>query len=43
MLVGACIELILPHLFRPTAQRLRVPPGFVDAVVRTILHGIGPA
>lgn len=43
LLVGACKELILPHLFRPAAERLRVPPGFVDDVVRTVLNGIGPA
>jgi AcrR family transcriptional regulator len=42
MLVGACKELILPHLFGPTTERLRVPPGFVDAVVRTVLSGVGP-
>jgi AcrR family transcriptional regulator len=41
ILVGACKELILPHLFQPTTERLRIPSGFVEAVVRTVLSGIG--
>lgn len=40
VLAGACTGQILPHLFRP-GTRPRVPPGFVDAVVRTVLYGIG--
>jgi AcrR family transcriptional regulator len=43
MIVGACKELILPHLFGPTTEPLEVPSGFVDAIVRTVLSGIGTA
>lgn len=40
VLAGACAGQVLPHLFR-TGTRPQVPPGFVDAVVRTVLGGIG--
>jgi AcrR family transcriptional regulator len=41
VLAGACTGLVLPHLFQP-GTRPRVPSGFVDAVVQTVLDGIGP-
>ncbi|WP_433430492.1 TetR/AcrR family transcriptional regulator [Nonomuraea sp. CA-141351] len=41
MIVGACHELILPHLFRGTpAADIEIPPTFVDHLVTTCLHGI---
>lgn len=43
MVVGACHELILPHLFAGTpAGEIRVPPGFTDRLVTTCLSGIAP-
>jgi AcrR family transcriptional regulator len=41
MIVGACHEMVLPHLFHggPPAE---IPPGFVDDVIATVLTGIGP-
>ncbi|MEV4756575.1 helix-turn-helix domain-containing protein [Micromonospora sp. NPDC049559] len=43
MLIGACHELILPRLLRgESAAELRIPPGFVDGLVATVLAGIGP-
>jgi AcrR family transcriptional regulator len=43
MLIGACHELILPHLFSGSARvELRVPPGFTTGLVATVLNGIGP-
>jgi hypothetical protein len=44
MLIGACHELILPHLFSGSARvELQVPPGFATDLVATVLDGIGPA
>jgi AcrR family transcriptional regulator len=44
MLIGACHELILPHLFSGSAHvEVEVPPGFATDLVATVLHGIGPA
>jgi AcrR family transcriptional regulator len=44
MLIGACHELILPHLFSGSGHvELRVPPGFATGLVATVLNGIGPA
>jgi AcrR family transcriptional regulator len=44
MLIGACHELILPHLFSGSAQvEVQVPPGFATRLVATVLDGIGPA
>jgi AcrR family transcriptional regulator len=43
MLIGACHELILPHLFSGSAHvELQVPPGFATGLVATVLNGIGP-
>jgi AcrR family transcriptional regulator len=41
MIVGACHELVLPHLFSgapPT--RIEVPAGFIANLVSTCLHGL---
>ncbi|MBB4941105.1 AcrR family transcriptional regulator [Streptosporangium album] len=44
MVVGACHELVLPHLFRGSAPAsLEVPPGFVDDLVATVMNGIAPS
>ncbi|MGN9844986.1 TetR/AcrR family transcriptional regulator [Nonomuraea sp. H19] len=44
VIVGACHELILPHLLWQTAaDPPRVPSGFVDDLVNTVLNGIRPA
>jgi len=44
MVLGACHELVLPHVFYGSpATDLIVPPGFVDQIVTTLVHGIGPA
>jgi AcrR family transcriptional regulator len=44
MLIGACHELILPHLFSGSAHlEVQVPPGFATDLVATVLNGIGPA
>lgn len=44
MVVGACHELVLPHLFRGSASTsLEVPPGFVDDLVATVMNGIAPS
>ncbi|MFF4622775.1 TetR/AcrR family transcriptional regulator [Nonomuraea jabiensis] len=41
MVVGACHELVLPHLFSGVpATGIEVPPGFVDHLVSTCLHGL---
>ncbi|MFI7611042.1 TetR/AcrR family transcriptional regulator [Nonomuraea terrae] len=40
MIVGACHEVVLPQVFERTAGPLRVPPGFVDDLVATVLDGI---
>ncbi|MGN9780769.1 TetR/AcrR family transcriptional regulator [Nonomuraea sp. ZG12] len=43
MIVGACHELILPHLFHGTpAAEIGFPPGFADHLVATCLRGIAP-
>ncbi|MEV4223049.1 TetR/AcrR family transcriptional regulator [Nonomuraea sp. NPDC049725] len=43
MIVGACHELVLPHLFAGApAAAVDVPPGFAARIVATCLHGIGP-
>jgi AcrR family transcriptional regulator len=43
MVVGACHELILPHLFAGTPpEEIRVPPGFADRLVATCLRGLAP-
>jgi AcrR family transcriptional regulator len=44
VITGACHELILPRLFRPgPPEPVSVPPGFIDDLVNTVLHGIAPA
>ncbi|WP_344921969.1 helix-turn-helix domain-containing protein [Streptosporangium oxazolinicum] len=44
MIIGACHELLLPHLFRGgAATGLEIPPGFVEDLLTTVLNGIGPA
>ncbi|MDA0634520.1 helix-turn-helix domain containing protein [Nonomuraea sp. MCN248] len=43
MVVGACHELVLPHLLAGApAGELRVPPDFAGRVVTTCLHGLTP-
>ncbi|WP_283134675.1 TetR/AcrR family transcriptional regulator [Rhizohabitans arisaemae] len=43
MLIGACHELVLPHLYTGAGPgRITVPDGFVDDLVATVLRGIGP-
>ncbi|NRQ39132.1 TetR/AcrR family transcriptional regulator [Nonomuraea sp. NN258] len=41
MIVGACHELVLPHLFRQAPAPVHVPDGFVDGLVATLMNGIG--
>jgi AcrR family transcriptional regulator len=42
MLIGACHELILPHLFSGSARvEVQVPPRFATDLVATVLNGIG--
>jgi AcrR family transcriptional regulator len=41
LIVGACHTEVLPSLFRGSPENhLVVRPGFVDGLVRTVLHGI---
>ncbi|NUU24919.1 MAG: TetR/AcrR family transcriptional regulator [Streptomycetaceae bacterium] len=43
LVVGACHDVTLPRLFHGTpAEEITIPPGFVDGLVNTILHGIAP-
>jgi AcrR family transcriptional regulator len=43
MIVGACHELILPHLFHGTpAAEIEFPPDFAGHLVATCLRGIAP-
>jgi AcrR family transcriptional regulator len=43
MIIGACHDLVLPHLFSPHGPgAVEVPPDFVDDLIRTIWHGINP-
>ncbi|PSL56126.1 TetR family transcriptional regulator [Saccharothrix carnea] len=42
LVVGACHELVLPHVFRGRSEPPDVPPGRVEALVATVLHGITP-
>ncbi|WP_440103363.1 TetR/AcrR family transcriptional regulator [Streptosporangium sp. H16] len=43
MIIGACHELVLPHLFSGgAATALEIPPGFVEDLLTTVLNGIGP-
>lgn len=43
MIVGACHELILPHLFHGTpAAEIELPPDFAGHLVATCLTGIAP-
>lgn len=43
MIIGACHELVLPHVFRGRTEPVEVPPGFVEDVVATVLRGIAPS
>ncbi|MER5646010.1 helix-turn-helix domain-containing protein [Streptosporangium sp. NPDC002524] len=44
MIIGACHELVLPHLLSGgAAATLEIPPGFVEGLLTTVLNGIGPA
>lgn len=44
LLVGACHDLVLHHLMSGApAGELRVPPGFVDELVATVVRGVAPA
>lgn len=42
LVVGACHELVLPRLYRSPRAVVEVPPGYVDALVSTVLNGIAP-
>ncbi|NUT45880.1 MAG: TetR/AcrR family transcriptional regulator [Saccharothrix sp.] len=42
LVIGACHELVLPRVYRGDRTPMEVPPGFVDALVATILNGITP-
>lgn len=42
LVVGACHELVLPRLYRNPGAAVEVPPGYVDALVSTVLNGIAP-
>lgn len=39
MIIGACHEMVLPHLYGGT--EVEVPDEFAATVARTVLHGIG--
>lgn len=41
MIIGACHEVVLPHLYGGT--EVVVPDDFAATVTRTVLHGIGTA
>jgi AcrR family transcriptional regulator len=42
MVVGACHEVILPHLLRGVpAEEIEIPPGFAGDLVATVVSGIG--
>jgi AcrR family transcriptional regulator len=44
MIIGACHELVLPRMFSGTPLTAwHVPDGLVEALVTTVVHGIGPA
>jgi AcrR family transcriptional regulator len=43
MIIGACHDLVLPHLLHsPPPAEIDVPPGFVDDLISTIWRGIAP-
>ncbi|WP_367138470.1 TetR/AcrR family transcriptional regulator [Saccharothrix sp. HUAS TT1] len=42
LVVGACHELVLPHVLRGLTDPVEVPTDRVDAIVATVLDGIAP-
>jgi AcrR family transcriptional regulator len=43
LIIGACHEVALPRLFGGTpTPEVNIPPGFVDGLIATVLHGILP-
>jgi AcrR family transcriptional regulator len=43
MIIGACHELVLPHLLQgATAAPVQIPPDLVDDLIGIVLAGIGP-
>ncbi|GAA3873900.1 TetR/AcrR family transcriptional regulator [Saccharothrix violaceirubra] len=42
LLIGACHELVMPHLYRNAPLPESVDPSFVDRLVSTVLDGIVP-
>jgi AcrR family transcriptional regulator len=42
LIIGACHELVLPRLYRGAPMPVEVPPGYVEALVATVLNGITP-
>ena len=44
MIIGACHDLVLPHLLSAHHPvEVPVPPDFVDGLIRTLWHGINPS
>lgn len=43
MVIGACHDLVLPHLLGSQQDPVQVPPGFADGIVRTLWQGISPS
>ena len=44
MIIGACHDLVLPHLISPEPPaELPIPPGFADSLIRTLWHGVNPS
>lgn len=43
MIIGACHDLVLPHLLHtPPPATVDMPPRFVDNLISTLWHGIAP-
>jgi hypothetical protein len=44
MIIGACHDLVLPHLLHsPPPVAVDIPAGFVDDLIATLWRGIAPA
>jgi hypothetical protein len=43
MIIGACHDLVLPHLLHsPPPAKIDVPTGFVDDLITIVWRGIAP-
>ncbi|MFF4987437.1 TetR/AcrR family transcriptional regulator [Streptosporangium saharense] len=43
MLVGACHELVLPHLLRGTPTPPKLPPAAAEPLITTLMNGLAPS